>query len=567
MDILIPTPKDEITANVLDTIWKPFPKQELFLSLPDSIKEGFYGGGAGSAKTETLIMYPIARRWYEHPRYKQLFLRRTFPELKNEVVPRTKQIYPKFGATWNGQDMAWTFPSPDQYGAGLRGNAGATIFLGHCETEDDVHRYDSMEINLFSPDELTSATEWIYLYIGYTRVRTSIDELPAIIRAGGMPGNIGHSWVKKRFVDPCRVDHGQPPTIIIGKGGNKRIYIHATYVDNPHLDRTYGQSLEALPEAEKRAKLGDWDAYIGQVFDEFRDRNYPDEPEHALHVIDDFAIPDWWPKLVVGDWGYEAMCYIGFFAISPTARLYLYRELHWYRTKISLWAPELKLFVDHDKPRAIKFCKSSSQDRGQDHTIQSQIEDALGRPIELSVNTAGSRLAGKMLVHEYLRWKQKPIVPPSEMPVYNEAYEHWLIRNKGEREHKSYLDLFKPQVEETNIPKLQLFKSCNLMNQAIKACAYAKAGKDGKPPEDVAEFPGDDPYDTLRYACDSAEQYFTVSATEFENVQRQQKLIETLKNTHDWTAFYRQMNTLESGERKMQSVNNRFHRGIRRLKS
>lgn len=550
MDILIPSNKTEQEVDIANVIWKPFPKQELFLSLPNSIKEGFYGGGAGSAKTETLIMYPIVRRWYEHPRYKQLLLRRTFPELKNEVVPRTKQIYPKFGATWNGQDMAWTFPSPDQYGAGLRGNAGAKIFLGHCETEDDVHRYDSMEINLFSPDELTSATEWIYLYIGYTRVRTSIDGLPAIIRAGGMPGNIGHTWVKKRFVDPAKGGN----VIIVGRGGNKRIYIHATYLDNPYLDKTYGQSLEALPEAEKQAKLGNWDAFIGQVFAEFRDRPYPDEPENALHVIDDFQIPQWWPKMVVGDWGYEAMCYVGFFAISPTGRLYLYRELHWYRTKISVWAPELKLFLEHDKPQSIRFCKSASQDRGQDHTIQSQIEDAIERPIELSVNTAGSRLAGKMLIHEYLRWHQKPIIPANEMPVYNEGYVQWLLRNKGEAEHKAYLKLFEPQQEETNLPRLQIFKSCKLMPEAIKACSYAKAGKDGKPPEDVAEFPGDDPYDTLRYAVDSAEQYFEFSAAEFESVQRQQQLIETLKNTHDWTAFYRNMQVIESKSSGMQVV-------------
>lgn len=557
MELLIPASEEDLSpARIVE--WRPFPKQEMFLSLPDSIKEGFYGGGAGSAKTETLVMYPLVRRWYEHPRFKQLFLRRTFPELKNEVIPRTKQIYPKFGATWNGQDMAWTFPSPDQYGAGLRANAGAVIFLGHCETEDDVHRYDSMEINLFSPDELTSATEYIFLYIGYTRVRTSIPELPAIIRAGGMPGNIGHSWVKKRLVDPFPAGG----KVIIGRGGNKRIYIHATFRDNPYLDPTYGKSLEALPEAEKRAKLGDWEAFVGQVFDEFRDRNYPDEPENALHVINSFAIPEWWPKIVVGDWGYAAMCYVGFFAISPTGRLYLYRELAWIKTKIEDWAPILKSFIDKDKIKQVKFCKSASQDRGQEHTIQQQIEAAIDLPIELSTNTPGSRIAGKTLVHEYLRWRPRPIIPENEMPVYNEGYAAWLLRNKGDIEYKNYCLLFQPPQEETEIPKLQIFDNCPLMVQAIKSCSYAKAGKDGKAVEDVAEFPGDDPYDTLRYACDSAERWFRESAQEYEHIQRQQKLIDTLKNTQDWTAFYRNMHTLESGH-KMQTANRLRQRRLR----
>jgi hypothetical protein len=536
VELLIPKPRN-------NTEWKPFPKQELFLALPNSIKEGFYGGGAGSAKTETLAIYPIARGWHEHPRFKQLFLRRTFPELKNEVVPRTKQIYPKFGATWNGQDMAWTFPAPDQFGAGLRSNSGAVVFLGHCETEDDVHRYDSMEINLFTPDELTSFTEWIYLYIGYTRTRTSIPELPAIIRAGGMPGNIGHTWVKRRLVDPCK----EGGKIIIGKGGNKRIYIHATFRDNPYLDPTYGKSLEALPEAEYQAKLGNWDAYAGAVFDELRDRHYPDEPENALHKIPAFEVPDWWPKLIIGDWGFTAMTYVGFFAISPTGRLYLYKEMHWIKTKIEEWAPLFKDAVDKQgNIKIIAFCKSTGQDRGQEHTIQQQIEDAIGRPIELSDNSSGKRIAGKLLVHEYLRWKPRPVIPESEMPVYDEGYAQWLIRNKGERDFNNYMALFNPPEEETNIPKLQIFENCPLMIQTLQACSYPRPGKDGKPPEDIAEFAGDDPYDTLRYACDKAERYFTEAADEFKALKRQEALIETLKNTNDWTAFYRNMAIIEA---------------------
>src|SRR5678816_1078009 len=242
-------------------------------------------------------------------------------------------------------------------------------FLGQCEDEDDVHKYDSMEINLFSPDEITSFSEFIYLYIGFTRTRTSNPNLPAIIRTAGMPGGIGHTWVRKRLVDPS-----PPPNdgkIIIGRGGNKRIYIHATAADNPHLDPGYRQSLEALPEAEKRAKLyGDWNAYSGQVFDEFRDRHYPDEPENALHVIEPFDIPAYWPKIVVGDWGFAAQTWVGFAAISPKKRVYIYREMVWKKVKIEEWAPYVRQYIDSEDPRIIRFCKSAGQDRGQEHTIQ-----------------------------------------------------------------------------------------------------------------------------------------------------------------------------------------------------
>jgi hypothetical protein len=260
----------------------------------------------------------------------------------------------------------------------------------------------------------------------------------------------------------------------------------------------------------------------------------------------------------VGDWGMRAMTYVGFFAISPTGRLYLYRELAWTGVKISEWAPIVRDIITREKPKSVKFCKSAGQDRGTEHTVRQQIEEALEVNVELSDNSPGSRIAGKQIVHEYLRWKQRPIIPPSEMPKFDEGYAMWLMRNKGQREYDNYLKIFDPIEEEDNIPRLQIFNTCPLMVVALQSCSYEKAGKDGKKPEDVAEFEGDDPYDTLRYACDSAENYFQFSAAEFARVQQQEILIRTLRNTEDWTAFYRNMNRVE-GSNKMKVVK-AFHR-------
>jgi hypothetical protein len=523
--------------------WRPTRKQEIFLSLPLTIKEGFYGGGAGSAKTDVLLVYPIAWGWHEQPGFKQVLMRRTFPELRNEVIPRSRQLYTKFGATLNKGDMAWTFPAPDQFGGRGLSNAGAMIFLGQCEDEDDVHKYDSMEINLYSPDELPSLTEFIYIYIGMTRVRTSDPNLPAIIRAAGMPGGVGHRFVKKRFVDPS-----PPPkdrTIIIGRGGVKRIYVHATLADNPHIDPAYKASLEAIPnEAERKAKLhGDWDAYVGQVFDEFRDRAWPNEPTNALHVIDDFGIPSWWPKILIGDWGFAAMCWLGFGAISPDKRLYIYRELHWIKTKINEWAPVVKEIIDKEAPRKIKFCKSAGQERGQEQTIQQQISEALGQDVELTSNNPGSRVAGKQLIHEYLRWTPKPVPVRTLDMKYSEEHAMWLLRNRDMKEYNSYMQTFIPPEPEYNLPKLQIFKSCPVLIDAIKACSYDK-----KKVEDIAEFEGDDPIDGLRYLVDSAEQYFEIAAEEFRRIQKQEEILRKLAENSDYTAFYRNMKTVESSD-------------------
>ena len=499
-----------------------------------------YGGGAGSAKTDVLLLYAICHGWHENPGFKQVFLRRTFPELRNEVIPRSRQIFSRFGASLNKSDMAWTFPAPGQAGSGFN-NAGAMIFLGQCENEDDVHKYDSMEINLFTPDELTSETEFIYLYLGFTRVRTSDPSLPAIIRAAGMPGGVGHTWVRKRFYDPA-----PPGTVIKGRGGNLRIYIHATLADNPHIDQGYKQSLEALPEAERRAKLfGDWNAYAGQVFDEFRDRHYPDEPENALHVIPEFLIPEWWPRIVIGDWGFAAMTWVGFAAISPQRRVYVYREMHWTKTKIEEWGPYVKEFIDLERPRLVKFCRSAGKELGLEHTIQEQISNALKCPVELTDNTAGSRVAGKQLIHEYLRWKPKAQFLKQKQAVYSEETAMWILRNRGMKDYHSYLHSFDEMEPENNIPKLQIFDTCPVLIEAIKACSYDK-----KKVEDIATFAGDDPIDGLRYIVDTAENYLETAEGEFKIIQKREALAAKLRQSSDWTGFYRDMKTLEANKYK-----------------
>lgn len=520
--------------------WRPNIKQEQFLALPTSIFEAFFGGSAGPGKTEVLMMYAVVHEWVNLPGFKQLLIRNTFPEIRNEILPRSKEIYPRFGGHFNKSDMAWTF------------EGGGTIFFGHCDNEDDVHNYDSMEINLFTPDELTSLTEWKYTYIAFTRCRSSNPALPSIVRSAGMPGGIGHTWVKKRFIDPAP----ESGKIIKGRGGNKRIFIFATLADNPHIDKQYTNTLELLPEAEKKAKkYGDWDSYSGQVFDDYRDRHYPDEPENALHVIEPFDIPQWWPKIVVLDWGYRAMTWVGYAAVSPAKRVYIYREQYFWKTKIKVWATEVKYHIDKDMPFIVKICKSASQDRGQEHTIEEQISEALGRALQLTSNSHGSRIAGKQLLHEYLRWKPKPI-PKQEQLEYNHDHAQWILRNKGEEGYRLYLRQFEPPPSEDNLPRLQIFNHCIQLRNAIKACVYAKNVGD-KPAEDVKQFDGDDPYDGVRYILDEADKYFQDSLYEQKKLDDHSRVLAQLAKTNDMTAFYRNMRVLEAKD-KMTPVS-RYH--------
>jgi|ERR1022692_4789907 hypothetical protein len=511
-----------------DVVWKPSAKQASFLSVPYSVKEALYGGGVSSGKSDVLLLYPVIHKFIDNPRFKQVFMRRTMPELRNEIVPRSKIYYRRLGATFNAQAMCWTFPS------------GAMIFLGHCENPDDKYKYDSMEINLFTPDELTSFEEDMYIYIAFQRVRSSKGSgLPAIVRTAATPGNIGHTWVKSRFVTP----YEKGGKILVGRGGNKRIYFHATYLDNPNTDPNYARSLDALPEAERQAKkFGDWSAYTGQVFEEFRARKYSDEPDNALHVIPPIDIPSYWPRIVAIDWGFAALTYVLWAAISPDGRVYIYREQFWRKTKIAEWAPYVKEFIELEQPKLIRLCKSAGQDRGQEHTIQQQITEALDFPVELTTSNPGSRVAGKMLMHEYFRWKKvhksnKPLAP------YDEEHAMWLLRNKTESEYHHYLQLYIAQQEVDNLPKVQIFNTVKLLPETIKACVYDK-----NKPEDIAEFDGDDPIDDFRYLLDIADRYVNESSEEMNKVKKQQNFIEQFEKDQDWNKLFHRARLEEDKE-------------------
>ena len=513
--------------------WKPISRQqEIFLSLPDTIKEAFFGGSAGPGKSECLMMYPIVRGFIKLPRFKALFLRRTYKELEREIIPRSRELYEAFGGKLNKTSLSWEFES------------GATIWFGHCENEKDVTTYDSMEINLFLPDELQSFLEYMYLYIGFTRVRTSHPNLPAIIRAAGMPGGVGHSWVKKRFVDP----NPNGGVRLVSRNGNERIYIKSTVVDNPKVSKDYAKGLEELPESEKRAKrYGDWTAYEGQVFEEFREKHYPGEPDHAVHIIEPFIIPDWWPRIVSIDWGFKAMCSVGWAAISPNRRVYVYRHQIFVKKKITEWAPEVRYYIDLERPADVIICHSASQNRGDPHTVLEQVEEELNCGVRLGER---DRVGGKMLLHEYLRWNPKGLVPRSEIEIYDDERAQWLLRNQGVEAFKNYFKTFMPQEEESNLPKLQLFRDplIDLIGESIRACVYEKETKEGKKKEDVAEFSGDDPYDMLRMLLHAADAFFNLASDQLKKVEKINKVHRHFEETGDVTTFYRMMKKLEKSD-------------------
>lgn len=295
----------------------PTPKQRLFHET--TANEVLYGGAAGGGKTKATVMDALLRCLY-YPGSTIYIFRRTFAELEGTVIKEALASYPT--ALYRYVKSSHTMYLPQ----------GGTIKFCHCAYAGDVYNYQGHEVDVLYFDELTHFTLDMFEYIT-TRNRTKASSgLTPIVRSTANPGNVGHGWVKARYVDAGPYGEMIPEIITLDNGRSKTVhkqYIPALVTDNPYISDDYLFKLQQKPKALRRALLnGDWDAFEGQVFMEFTD-----DPAHyadgiLTHVIEPFEVPAYWPRYMSFDWGSNRPFSCGWWAIDPDGTAYRYRE--WY---------------------------------------------------------------------------------------------------------------------------------------------------------------------------------------------------------------------------------------------
>lgn len=281
----------ELVQRILEgrTVWSPQSRPQ-WMALLSPAFELLYGGAAGGGKSDLLL--GMARLCHRSA----LLLRRTYPELEDSLILRSKQFYgdPRL---YNGGMHVWQLAPQSGTGAGQR------IRFGHLEHEDDVHRYQSAQFDYIGFDELTQFTKLQYEYM-LSRARTV--ETGQRVRVVGCtnPGNEGNDWVMERWAP--WLDEGYPRPAQPGEvrwfrrepdgrevettegdpDGTSRTFIPARLEDNPYLGDDYRRQLQMLPEPYRSQLLrGDWRA--GQV-------------ESAYQVI-----PTAWIRAAMGRWREE----------------------------------------------------------------------------------------------------------------------------------------------------------------------------------------------------------------------------------------------------------------------
>lgn len=290
--------------------------------------EILYGGAAGGGKSH--LMRVAALAWCMLIPGLQVYL---FRRIREDLVKNHVEGPKGFRALLAPFVLAGAATIVEDE---IRFANGSKIYLCHCKDEKDRWKYLGAEIHVLLIDELTTFTEVIYRFL---RGRVRAVGLPDVperfkgcfprIMASSNPGNVGHHWVKRTFIDPKpAMEAWAAPE---SEGGMIRQFIPARLDDNPSMaqdDPNYRSRLSGLgnPALVKAMQDGDWDIVAGAFFAEWvRDR----------HVIPTASLPESWPRYLAFDWGSARPFSVHWFAVVadegqpwPRGALIVYRE--WY---------------------------------------------------------------------------------------------------------------------------------------------------------------------------------------------------------------------------------------------
>jgi hypothetical protein len=183
-----------------------------------------------------------------------------------EVIDRQQQLYPLIepGVKWQEDKSRWIWPS------------GAITSMGFMEHEADRMKFKTFEFDMVLFDELTSFTRKMYMFL-FSRNRSKDVSMPAIMRGGTNPGDVGHQWVYDRFIadrTPYVVYTDKlDGSDVAGVPGLEELtttlqFIPAKLADNPKMAdrRSYVAGLKMMGEEGEAYLQGDWRMFSGQMF-------------------------------------------------------------------------------------------------------------------------------------------------------------------------------------------------------------------------------------------------------------------------------------------------------------
>lgn len=286
------------------------------------------GGGKSFA-----VRIKAALLCLKYPGIKVMIIRKTYPELQeNHILPMCALLNcyaPNKKdriASYNDSKKHITFPN------------GSRILFRYCDNDKDAERFQGTEVDCLFIDEATHQTEERMKKL--TACVRGVNNFPKRIYITCNPGGVGHSWVKRLFIDRKFTDYENP---------DDYLFIKSLVTDNKALMQSnpeYIKQLEALPPKLREAWLnGSFDIFEGQFFEDFRpDPDIKKAVELGLtqdelrqqhrycHVIEPFDLNvgerRGWNIMRSYDFGYGKPFSLGYWAVDYDGVLYRIMEFY-----------------------------------------------------------------------------------------------------------------------------------------------------------------------------------------------------------------------------------------------
>lgn len=233
-------------------------------------------------------------------------------EYKNlaDIISQSKKLFRKFndGAKFlsSPSDLKWVWPT------------GEELMFRYEKNADGYWNYHGQEYPFVGHNELTKRADSEFYESMFSCMRSSfrpedyplpdgklLPPIPLECFSTTNPFGVGHTWVKKRFIDPVPrgVINTQEMTTFNPQTEQEevvkltRVAIHGSWRENKFLDPTYIAFLMSIKDPNKRKAWvnGDWSVTSGGRFDHLW--------KEPVHVIKPFKIPASWHIDRSHDWG------------------------------------------------------------------------------------------------------------------------------------------------------------------------------------------------------------------------------------------------------------------------
>lgn len=426
--------------------WSLSPKQYDFV-LDEETRNLIFGGARGGGKSFAVRCKAIYYA-YKYPGIKQLIIRRTLDELRNNHITPMLGVLGR-AVRYIKAEKTMVFPN------------GSTIQFGYFDSDNDYLRYHGLEVDVLYVDEATLLKEdWLRKLDSIVR---GVNAYPKQTIWTCNPGGEGHAYVRRVGIDRV-YEPGEEP--------ERYRFIPALVTDNRALIRSmpgYVSYLLSLPYKLRRAWLnGDWSVMEGMYFDDFVDRPEYYQERRYTHVIpyEGFRLPEHYKIFRAFDWGYNKPFASLWCAVSEDDVVYVIAELYGVKRVGGIVQPDEGVRWTRERV----FAEIQRFEREHPLLAGRKVEYGVADPAiwdaQYGVSTA--EVASKYGLH-YIKGDHARI--PGWLQVH-----------------------YRLQMDESGYPRLYVLDSCRDFIRTIQTLVY-----DEHNPEDLDSKGEDHAADALRY--------------------------------------------------------------------